>query len=434
MKLRFLALGAATAIAACGGDVVSTNTRGAEGVAGTSTGGSNPGTSVAGSAGGNLLAGAGGTTSAGGSASSSAGAAGVGGSLGLAGGPPAEAPLLITRPGRPHSLVVDGDELRWILAKAGGDFTGPVESIALAGGEVRTLFPAEPGMAAFSSLPNEPYVYASGWVGTGGIRRISKAGGSVEIVLEDPEPAFDLAVVNQVAYRVRGGEHSESWVERIDLVSGAATRVSQAEQLDAYIGDFHCDGTNLFWTMQAFGGESGLYRAPLDGGSQQMLTTGSDDDIGLGVDDVFRVRRGVEANGPSFLLDAIPKLGGALRSLSGLTAAGLGRSCALRWPAAKSRSSSTRPVRCPSTSPAWPPTRPPCSWPVPPTAPSARWCRRRPDRSLADTGRPANVVTPRACSPAPASSWQRPILPPTGRRRWSPRRCQSSSRAPSPRT
>lgn len=318
--LGALALASAVAVG-CGAQTADTADRTTDGFGGS---GGAPGSAGAGGVASSL----GGSAAAGASQAGAAGSdtnSGSAGAHGLAGGPQAEPTLVVQRPGLPRALVIDGAELRWVLAATATEFEGPVESIALTGGEVTTTVPATPATATFSSLPGEPFVYTAARFPIGGLRRVPKTGGAIEILFEDPEPSFDLAVLGQVAFRVRGGEHAETWVERIDLPSNQRTRISTAEALDAYIGDFATDGSALFYTMQAFGKESGLYRAPLEGGSQQLLAPGSDDVIGLAGDEIIRIRRGFQVGGASFVVDAVPKTGGEPRPLFESDLGGLGR-------------------------------------------------------------------------------------------------------------
>lgn len=314
-------LGAALLIG-CGAQTAATSDRTADGFGGSGGVGAPAGT-------GGAAAGTGGTAAAGSSAQSgAAGSEPIGGSAGangLAGGPQAEPTLVVQRPGLPRALVIDGDELRWVLAPTATEFDGPVESISMWGGEVRTTVPATPPTITFSSLPGEPFVYASARFPTGGLRRVPKAGGPIETVFDDPEPSFDLAVIGQLAFRVRGGEHAETWLERIDLATNARTRLSVAKQPDAYIGDFVTDGSALFYTMQAYGEESGLYRAPLDGDSQTLLASGSNDVIGLAGDEIIRIQRGFQVGGASFVVNAVPKSGGEPRPLFASDLGGLSR-------------------------------------------------------------------------------------------------------------
>lgn len=325
MRLRIYGAVIAGALAACGGEAATKDgtgdgfpgSGGTTGVAGQS--GANAGAGVAGAAG--VPGDAGGAGAVGGGPGDAGGA----GANGLAGGPQVEPTLFVQRPGRPRLLVLDGVDLRWVLAPTEGNLDGPIESLDVGGGEVRTSVPAEAASASYSSLPSETFIYTAGRFGVGGLRRIPKAGGALETVLEDPEPSFDLAVLGDTAFRIRGGEHAETWLERIDLTTKAKTRVSVSSELDAYIGDFVTDGAALFYTMQAFGSESGLYRAPLDGGTQVLLAPGGDDVIALANDEIIRIRRGFQTGEGSFVVDAVPKAGGASRPLFASDLGGLGQ-------------------------------------------------------------------------------------------------------------
>jgi hypothetical protein len=300
---------------ACGGDVIATDTRQGDGSGGAGSRAGAGGNATAGQATGGNSAGAGGDGTAG-------SAGGSGGSGGLGGAPSSSSTVtvLATRPGRPRALALDGDVLRWVLGAAVDTFVGPVESFPLTTASVETTLPADPPTAFFSSLPSEPYVYASGWIGTGGIRRIPKAGGLVETVFVDPEPSFDLLVDKGLVYRIQGGQHGESWLERVELASGGVERVSVTTELDAYVGDLHYDGTDLFWSIEAYGGESGLYRASFGTTAQTYVAPGNADAFSLVGAEIVRVRRDGETSGNGYLAEALPKTGGSPRKLFTLTA------------------------------------------------------------------------------------------------------------------
>lgn len=220
-------------------------------------------------------AGSGGTggDTAGHAGASSGGAAGGTDAAG-AGGMPNEDPgfhviveTLVKRPGRPRSLQSSAGRLLWILAPAdGSDAAGTVETLSLDSLTVRPWFESEPKMwSAAVAGPTDPFFAATGEAG-GGLFQQAKSGNSAsERVMSESGWALDLAVAKGSAYGVLAGDHNESWVQAADLSTGKTTRVSQAKEPDAYVGGLVVAGDDVYFSMEAFGAETGFYR--IAGGS-----------------------------------------------------------------------------------------------------------------------------------------------------------------------
>jgi hypothetical protein len=256
MSLLKLAL-ATTALVGCGEDSgVPTDARGGEtaGMAGAS--------GAAGSAGSGGEAGTAGDAGAGGTGAG----AGAGGTTPQDPGFQLSVETILTRPGRPRGLQADGSTLLWVLGTSSAQPAGAVETYNLESADKTKTFPVfsgDPPIWSAAIAGGDASYFAGPAAPLGGLLRRAKSGQTPAEPLPAPTPpsvALDLAVASGQAYAVYAGEHNESWVEAIDTTTGVHTRVSQAKELDAYVGDLVVHDGDVFYAMEAYGEETGFYR------------------------------------------------------------------------------------------------------------------------------------------------------------------------------
>jgi hypothetical protein len=183
-----------------------------------------------------------------------------------------ESEKIIARAPKPVEMVLDDDNIYWLIWGGEDSPPLPVMFAPKKGGEAKKLTPAYPGASGISV--DKDFVY---WMTGDGIRKVPKAGGDVTEVYHNPTkwPSLGLMQDADNFYFAQMGSGGLSALMKLGKKSGAVTQLAPSIN---HVFEFIIDDTNVYYFDEVPGtgsfGPIALKKVLKTGGDPMTLDSG----------------------------------------------------------------------------------------------------------------------------------------------------------------
>ncbi len=179
---------------------------------------------------------------------------------------------IIARAPKPDEMVMDDENIYWLIWGGEGSPPLPVMFALKKGGEAKTLTPAYPGTSGISI--DKDFVY---WMTGDGIKKIAKAGGDVTEVYHNTSkgPSLGLAQDADNLYFCQMNNRGQSSLMKFAKKTGEVTQLAPSIN---HVFEFTIDDTNVYYFDEIPGtgsfGPIALKKVPKAGGEPSTLDSG----------------------------------------------------------------------------------------------------------------------------------------------------------------
>ena len=183
-----------------------------------------------------------------------------------------ESEKIIARAPKPVEMVLDDENIYWLIWGGEDSPPLPVMFAPKKGGEAKKLTPAYPGASGISV--DKDFVY---WMTGDGIRKVAKAGGDVTEVYHNPTkwPSLGLMQDADNFYFAQMGSGGLSALMKLGKKSGEVTQLAPSIN---HVFEFIIDDTNVYYFDEVPGtgsfGPIALKKVPKTGGDPMTLDSG----------------------------------------------------------------------------------------------------------------------------------------------------------------